>query len=311
MKKFCGIIAVVLLVTTILFVLTGTANAESNLVNGIPTTDTEMKCSKNEYEFPNLPNNEDAINDYCEEIKRRHQKEVHDGSFLNDDEVKFLESMGYNVLIPGKIVHKYDEKYGGLDSYEFPVIYQGPNGIELWYTNSEGELVAEAVSGKLSNGYSWQTYGNIHYRERDEVEMVIASNKYYSVLYNPEYSEVSIWEYGIMTRQHILPGDSIYAGYSINEGFIFRCGTKVYAVRDYGYYGCFAEKYKVCLIAHNVEFVIATDYEGDGTEGLSQPLFLMEDGSIRFYCNWYNDNDVPADDDSNLIDVRFERGFNL
>lgn len=306
MKKRCRILALVLVVVAIC-VFTCKASAESGLVNGAPTVDNGNVCSVEEYNFPEVPSNEDAIEVYCTEIKKRHLLEIETGSFLNEQEMSFLESMGYNVLVAGKIVHEYDGRYGGLTAYEFPVLYEGPNGIELWYTNSNGELKAVAVMGKLSNNRTWQSFGNIHYRD-SENESILASCVYYSIMYDSTKSVVSVWEYGNLRRKHFLPEDSIYAGWSANEGFIFRVGSDVYAVRDYG---CCAERYEVRLIARNVNFVIATDYEGDGSEGLSQPLFLMEDGSIMFYCTWYNDKDVPAEDESNLIEVRFERGFNI
>lgn len=290
MKKFSGTLILLLFIITTFLVLTTTANAESDV----------------EFSFSKVPSDELAIETYCKEIKKRHQLEIETGSFLKNDEVKFLKSKGFNILVPGKIVQMYEKSYGGVASYEFPVIYQGSNGIELWYTNSNGELWVKAISGRLADNLTWRNYGNIHYPESEDE--ILASNWYYSILYNSQSGEVSIWIYGTLIRKHQIPKNSIYAGKSDNEGYIFRNGTDVYAVRDFG---SFTEEYGVYLIAHDVKFVIVTDYKGDGTEDLSQPLFFMNNGTIKCYCTWYNDEVVPIDDESNLIDVRFEGGFNL
>ncbi len=309
MKKHCRILTLVLVVLTVVFSITCVANAETDSVSGVPTYTftNEAENILEEIRFTRVPSDAEADSAYYHELMRRHELEITTGSFIPSDEANFLRVLGYNVLIPGKVVHEYDTKYGDITAYNFPVLFEGPNGVELWYTAPNGDLRAEAVVGRLSNGQSWRNYGNLHCPHDGEDE-ILTSNMYYTVLYDSQKGVVSVWEYGKLVRRHFLPEDSIYAGWSENEGFIFRSGTDVYAVRDYG---CCAERYETCLIARNVQFVIATNYEGDGSEGLSQPLFLMTDGTIKCYCRWYLDYDLPSDDESNLVDVKFERGFNL
>lgn len=311
MKKYSRILTLVLVVLMAVCAATCVANAESDLSTDVPTftvSDDIQKSENEEYKFTKRPTDAEADSGYYRVLIERHEMEIETGTFIPAEEERFLESLGYNVLTPGKIIQVYDSEYGVIEEYEYPVLFQGPNGVELWYTTQDGNLIAQAVVGTLSNGRTWRNHGNVHYREENEYETVIASTAYYSIVYNSQKEIVSVWEYGRMIRKHFLPKDSIYAGFSENEGFIFRSGTDVYAVRDYG---CCAEKYEVCLIARNVQFVIATNYEGDGSEGLSQPLFLMTDGTIQCYCRWYLDYDVPSDDESNLVEVKFERGFNL
>lgn len=310
MKKSCRILALVLVILAVAFGTTCVANAESELSTDVPTFTftNEAENLHEEFYFTSIPPEAEADSGYYHQLMRRHELEITTGSFIPSNEARFLELLGYNVLTPGKIVHEYDTKYGDITAYNFPVLFEGTGGVELWYITPNGDLNAKAVVGTLSNGRSWRSYGNVHYRGDNEYETVIASTMYYSIVYNTQRNMVSVWEYGRVIRKHFLPEDSIYAGYSENEGFIFRSGTDVYAVRDYG---CCAERYETCLIARNVQFVIVTNYEGDGSEGLSQPLFLMTDGTIKCYCRWYLDYDVPSDDESNLVDVKFERGFNL
>ena len=310
MKKYSRILTLVLAIFAVVCGATCVANAESDLSTDVPafTYTNEAENLHEEFRFTRVPSYEEADSAYYRALVYRHKLEIETGSFIPSDEARFLELLGYNVLTPGNVVHEYDTKYGDIAVYEFPVLFEGPNGVELWYTTPNGDLNAKAVVGTLSNGNTWRSYGNVHYRLENECEVVIANTMYYSIVYNTQKEMVSVWEYGRVIREHFLPEDSIYAGFSENEGFIFRSGTDVYAVRDYG---CCAEKYEVCLIARNVQFVISTNYEGDGSEGLSQPLFLMTDGTVQCYCRWYLDYDVPSDDESNLVQIKFERGFNL
>ena len=310
MKKHSRILTLALVTILLVCAATCVAHAESNLSTDVPsfTFTNEAENLYEEFYFTSVPPETEADSAYYHQLMKRHELEIETGSFIPSNEKHLLELLGYNVLVPGKVVHEYDTKYGDITAYNFPVLFEGPCGVELWYTTQNGDLNAKAVVGTLSNGYVWRNYGNVHYRGDNEYETIIASTMYYSIMYNTQRNMVSVWEYGRVIRKHFLPKDSIYAGFSENEGFIFRSGTDVYAVRDYG---CCAEKYEVCLIARNVQFVIIANYEGDGSEGLSQPLFLMTDGTIKCYCRWYLDYDVPSDDESNLVDVKFEMGFNL
>ena len=305
MKMYVRILTLVLVLAISVLGLTCIANAEGATESELPSFTAVSE--QNDFQFVEVPSDEDAFDIYRREVNRRHGVELEIGTFLYPEEIELLEENGFTFLFPGKVVQQYDTRYGSLSEFNYPVVFEGTNGMELWYTRFDGELIAEAITGKLSNGRSWRNYGNVHH-DGIEGKNVLKSCIFYSILYDESTGGISVWEFGRFTREHFVPKDSIYAGHSENEGYIFRNGTDVYAVRDYG---CCADRYESVLIAQNVKLVLVTDYEGDGSEGLSQPLFLMTDGTIKCYCRWYLENDVPAHDESNLIDIRFERGFNL
>ena len=281
------------------------ARAESSSV----TDSSKENISTSEFSFEKIGQmtDEEAIKTYCKAVFDRSYTWARYGHYLTADEYNYLVANGFKVdAFNDNHISRYDDKYG-FDTYHMPVIFEGENGIELWYIAGDGELWAIAVEGRLTNDYSWDIFGDVHYTESSD-ETVLQDCLFYKTVYNAADGTVSVWEFGAKTREHSVPENSIYAGFSGKEGFIFRSGSDVYAVRDYG---CSTRDYGVCVIAHNVEFVIDADYEAGNPDEFSQPLFLMKDGTIKCYCTFYSDEGTPVDDESNLFDVRFEGGFNI
>ena len=299
MKKFFRIITLVLAFTTLLI----SANVAS--AKEIDSTNDLSKILTNE-SFLELSSDEKMIDSYRKEIHKRMNMSIMGYSFVTYEEQKLLEDNGYDVIIEENMALKYNKRHGTIQRFYFPVLYKTQNGIEMWYVDYDGEVRVEGIVGKLSSGYAWQKRGNVHYNSNDDD--VLVSCTYYAITYDNSTGCISVWEMGNNLRKHYVPTNSIYAGKSDNEGFIFRNESDVYAVRDYG---CYTHEFGVRVIAHNVEFVISTDYEADDPDTYSQPLFLMKDGTVKCYCTFYSDELSRPDDDENLIDVRFENGFNL
>ncbi len=299
MKKFFRIITLVLAFTTLLI----SANVAS--AKEIDSTNDLSKILTNE-SFLELSSDEKMIDSYRKEIHKRMNMSIMGCSFVTYEEQKLLEDNGYDVIIEENMALKYNKRHGTIQRFYFPVLYKTQNGIEMWYVDYDGEVRVEGIVGKLSSGYVWQKRGNVHYNSNDDD--VLVSCTYYAITYDNSTGCISVWEMGNNLRKHYVPTNSIYAGKSGNEGFIFRNESDVYAVRDYG---CYTHEFGVRVIAHNVEFVISTDYEADDPDTYSQPLFLMKDGTVKCYCTFYSDELSRPDDDENLIDVRFENGFNL
>ena len=299
MKKFFRIITLVLAFTTLLI----SANVAS--AKEIDSTNDLSKILTNE-SFLELSSDEKMIDSYRKEIHKRMNMSIMGYSFVTYEEQKLLEDNGYDVIIEENMALKYNKRHGTIQRFYFPVLYKTQNGIEMWYVDYDGEVRVEGIVGKLSSGYVWQKRGNVHYNSNDDD--VLVSCTYYAITYDNSTGCISVWEMGNNLRKHYVPTNSIYAGKSGNEGFIFRNESDVYAVRDYG---CYTHEFGVRVIAHNVEFVISTDYEADDPDTYSQPLFLMKDGTVKCYCTFYSDELSRPDDDKNLIDVRFENGFNL
>ncbi len=300
MKKFFWIITLVLTITTLLISTNVATASESYSTNG------SSDVSNNEG-FLEFPGDEKLIDLYRKEIHMRMNRSIMGESFVTYEENKLLEDNGYDVIEKENLVLKYNKRYGSIERFYFPVLYKTSNGIEMWYVDYDGEVRVEAITGKLSSGYVWQKRGNVHYNSNKE-DQVLISCTYYAITYDSSTGCISVWEMGCNIRKHYIPINSIFAGKSDNEGFIFRSDSDVYAVRDYG---CYTHEFGVRVIAHNVEFVISTDYEADDPDLYSQPLFLMKDGTVKCYCTFYSDEFATPDDEENLIDVRFENGFNL
>lgn len=300
MKTFFRIISLTMIIVTLLI----TANIAN--ANEIDSANSSLEILSSEG-FLEFPGNEKILDSYRAEIHLRLNRSIMGDYFVTYEEYELLKNNGYDVIEEGKLIQKYDKRYGGIERFYFPVIYNTANGIEMWYVDYDGDLRVKAITGNLSSGYSWQERGNVHFNPTND-EQVLISCIYYAITYDNSSGCVSVLEVGCNTRKHYVPINSIYAGKSDNEGFIFRSGSDVYAICDYG---CGTHEFGVRVIAHDVEFVITTDYEADDPDIYSQPLFLMKDGTVKCYCTFYSDEFTTPDDEDNLIDIRFENGFNL
>ena len=124
-------------------------------------------------------------------------------------------------------------------------------------------------------------------------DQIIKSSYDCTSTYSQSTGELKIWEYGKVVKTYKLPMNSIYCGYSEFEGYIFRESGNVYSAGG-------ISKYDVEPIAHGVKFVIQTDYKL-GSDPWCQPLFLMNDGSVKAYCSW--EGDGAPDNESRLVDI--------
>ena len=120
------------------------------------------------------------------------------------------------------------------------------------------------------------------------------------ITYNSESCIAQKWEFGKAVVSTQLPKGAAYCGYSAFEGFIFRSGSDVYSLKD--------NDGKPTVIAHNVKYVIDTEYRC-GSDPWSQPLFLMEDGTIKVYISWEGDMNAPADDECHLVEPYHEGSY--
>lgn len=127
---------------------------------------------------------------------------------------------------------------------------------------------------------------------------------FYLLFYeNPVLYEVVIM--GNIQVQMFVPEGATYTGYSFWEGAIFRVGSDVYVVSNFQYK---AQNNGVHVIAHKVKEVIIADYYLND-EAYSNPLFLMEDGSIKAYSSLEGGGEL--DDESRLVTPEVEGGFGV
>ena len=115
---------------------------------------------------------------------------------------------------------------------------------------------------------------------------------------------VSVYSFGSCSETYTVPEGSVYAGFSAWEGHIFRSGTDVYALR-LDMYNHDSEIGEMVVLAHGVKEVIMANYRYND-DAWSQPLLLMEDGTVKVYQTW---DDGPTDDPSNLKDPVYEGGW--
>lgn len=306
MNKFWRIILVVLALVGILVFTCNAANAEE----ATKSISSENIGDESEFSFTKIEQmtDEEAIKAYRKAVRDHEWTYWTYGYYLEKEEYDYLEKMGFEVCyFNSKQIRKYERFEGFLRDLYYPIIFESENGIELWYTTNSGQVFAEALEGKLSNGYVHDGIGDANHT-LSETETSLRKCMEYDIVYDCTEGTVSVWELGVKIREHIVPKNSIYGGFSRNEGFIFRKGSDVYAVRDYG---CGTDEYEVRVIAHDVDFVIMSNYTADDPSEFSQPLFLMNDGTVKCYCTFYSDEGTPTDHVDNLIDIRFEGGFNI
>ncbi len=305
MNKFWRIILVVLALVGILVFTCNAANAEETR-----SISSENIVEEGEFSFPKIGQmtDEEAIKTYYKAVRDHVWKYNIYGYYLEKEEYEYLEKKGFEMSYYNScLIHKYERLEDCLRDFYKPILFEGENGIELWYITNSGMLFAEALEGKLSNGRVQYVIGDVNHT-LSEMEISLIKCMEYDIVYDIVEGTVSVWELGVKIREHNIPKNSIYGGFSRNEGFIFRKGSDVYAVRDYG---CGTDIYEVQVIAHDVEFVIMSDYAAHDPSEFSQPLFLMKDGTVKCYCTFYSDEGTPVDHVDNLIDIRFEGGFNI
>ena len=309
MKKFVKIIKLVticLLISTILLGCSRKATTEN------------IQVTKPKYDFAEFPMGGNKIESYRNEYKKR----IESNTFKNEDEIAFLESMGYFVYTGGGYFQiNFWNSYGIPETYSDPIVYQTDNGIEVLGIKENGELCAIKIKDvgvwafdeekgefylmDIEKGYDKEYLGLIHYTAK-ESEEILQSNEYWAISYNAENGMIKHWEYGEMIGQAKVPAKSVYVGCCNGVGYLFKDGTDVWAVRSV--YNNDERCKDSEIIARNVEFVITSSHYVYVDE--YQPLFLMNDGTLKTYSHWEGDYDAPMDDESHLLDVQYEGEVN-
>ena len=256
--------------------------------------------------FPLAPLEEDALSVYRKEVAKRAEviRQDEDASFITEEEREFLIQNGYNPGYAGTRVSYYDDWYDEVSRYYYPVLYRDSQGVMMYYTNEYGNVRSETVTGSYRDDY----FDSLHHNGITENEEEIIGAEGYALTYSPKTGKITMWDMGEVVREHFVPEESVYVGHSAWEGYLFRSGTDVYAVREFGTYLDNDTDWGAEVIAHNVQEVILADYYLS-SDPWSQPLFLMTDGTIKAYCRWEGESDVPVDDEAHLVDIRHEGGY--
>lgn len=318
MKKNNVIRIMALMLTIVIFAATliGCSDNHDDIINDPDNTESISDSQQDDSQkdevlktdgFLAVPASGKEIESYRAEVTRRlaEMNKDENANFVTEAEEAYLEANGYNIPGRGMQLDHYSNTYAELSTYYFPIMYKNEKSVQLWCMTEYGELRLEAIDGKLSDGFSSDYLGNVNYTTVGDEE-IIRNFEDVSVVYDASSGKVSFWSLGEKLSEHNVPENSVYAGFSYWEGYIFRSGTDVYAVRDYGIYS--NKERETLVIAHNVKFVIDADY-AMGSDDWSQPLFLMTDGSIKGYCTWRGDKDAPADDVSYLYEVPYEGSY--
>lgn len=221
-----------------------------------------------------------------------------DENFISDIEMKTYNEL--DLYIRNKedgFVSSYNESYNETREYYSPIILPDISEVVIVYVDEHGEMCVYNASSDKHDYYS-----NVHTPESLEF---IASYANYSVVY--ENGTVELWEFGTKTAEVQIPADAKYVGYSYWEGYLFRSGGNVYSVQikenEDG-----SPKFVSEVIAHNVQEVLVTDYKLN-SDAWEQPLFLMNDGTVKAYCVWAGDKEAPRDDESHLVQPTSEGGY--
>ena len=217
-------------------------------------------------------------------------------NFITDVEAKTYEECNLYIRNREKgYVTSYNVSFNETRNYYYPIVLPDTDEVVIAYTNEYGGL---CLYNALKDSHDY--CGSIHIPEDTDFIDVCAN---YSVVYTN--NSVQIWEFGKLVAETTVPEGAIYTGFSYWEGYIFRNGGDVYSVQ------LKEENEKPLLlcepIAHNVKEVILTDYKLN-SDAWAQPLFLMEDGSIKAYCVWNGDSEAPRNDACHLTSPQHEGG---
>ena len=231
-------------------------------------------------------------------LKLKEEKSA-DEEFISNIEEKVYQENGFSIRNrEDGFITLFDTMYNELSEFYYPIVIPEQDQIVIAYTNEYGNLCIYNVSTDR-NDY----FGNIHVV--DDVDY-IDSCANYSVEYVD--GKLNLWEFGKITATAEVPTTAIYVGYSDWEGYLFRDAGDVYSVKiekKNEYTG----RVFVCeVIAHDVARVLVSNYKLN-SDAWSQPLFQMEDGSVKAYCVWHGDKDAPRDDKSHLAEPTHEGGW--
>jgi len=282
------ILVVVILVVVVAFTGCSKTTTETTADNEAGTTITDYTNNDTITDITTSPyiiedeeiSDEEYLSLYLEEV----QSLVDDEGYFDIDEVtsELIKKLGVNR----------DEVY-------YPVTI---NGV-LVYTDQYGRLELQKFEGGWGNNRTLAY--NVHVPAIDTAEAeAVRKDSGYAVMYTQETGLLEFWSFGQKTGKYQLPKEAVYCGYSAFYGYEFRtttgdvlvCGGANPFLRNG------IETNEPTCIAHGVKFVVLPDYRF-GSDPWCQPLFLMEDGSIKCHISWRGKEGSPMDDPSHLVDV--------
>ena len=254
----------------------------------VSTEVTEMaNVTVTSYEFPEQdPSSRNTMTTYRNEVVSR----LGNTDFLTEDEISLLKNFGYNIH--GFWVSKYNNNYTVIDTFFYPVVFQYEGALVLWYTTEYGSLRFEKLAGSRTT-FSNQG-GTVHYYTPDD----LVENTFAQVVVI-EGNTLAEYRFGDMVKSVEFPRRASYCGKSDTEGYLFRVNDDVYAI-DLSLESC-------KQIASEVEYVLCSDY-AYSSDFRSQPLFLMEDGSV---CAFISQSLYGEDPENlgHLFPLVFEGGY--
>ena len=295
MKKALLGIFVILSVT-----MTGCTRNDS-----VTSSDSEETVSKQDitqnleatpdYHFYELSDNAEEILDYYRFEVSRRVRSTED--FVKEDEARWYEDNGYEVHNPEEgVLYQYYPLYQDGDYYYYPLVVSVGNINHFVHTTDHGSVL---ISPSIGGG---NVIGQLHLTYEEEQALgnptIIDKVTFETRIYSEKGFQT--YQFGKLVETLDVSGE--YCGHSILKGYLFRDGTDVYAVRRNDE----LELFYSLPIAHHVKYVIEPNYKLN-SDAWSQPLFLMEDGSIKAYLEW-NNKDVP-DSPDNLVDPYYEGGY--
>lgn len=242
----------------------------------VPIEDVEEQLH-----FPAAPE-ENVLEEYLQEVIARRES---GNNFIREDERTFYQTEGYYIRNAEEgYVSSYDEMWDETTNYYFPIVWEVDGISTLFYTSEHGYVRDE--EGNF--------YGSLH---GSPEETLIAGYPLCAIEYEEETGTINVWAFGECVETHYVPEGAVYAGTSYWEGHLFRAGTDVYA------FSFSEDQQSVQIIAHGVAMVLDSDYDAT-SDGWSQPLFLMTDGTVRFYWSL----EEPLDSSNNLEEIEVEGG---
>lgn len=258
MKK---IMAAAITLLVILLVLAGCSN---NKTSNDPTTtpsDTEETTTRGSYMI---------LWDQVDSAKEL-QQIYWGGTPITKD----TKGMTYN-----KSTHKIPGKNG--EYVEFARVTWLENEDKVYYNPryaKDGTLIYLDEYGyicTLDKETGYRIVANMY--PEGEYEVILSSPEV-TVFWSEEEATLIEKVSNEINKKVELPAGSEYKGYSYWAGFIFQHEDKVYSVLAY------QEEKEITLVAEGVKTVIATD-QVLTSDAWSNPLFLMEDGTLKGYITW-------------------------
>ncbi|MBR3511701.1 MAG: hypothetical protein IKN74_01935 [Clostridia bacterium] len=262
------------------------------------TSNTSTDSDAAPASFMELEDDSDEVYEYYRfEVARR----IRSGkNFITENEAKWYLDNGYVIgNREGGLILKDNTLYHSYTSYYYPIVVNIRGRDRLIYTYEDGDVL---IDPSLSHT-NWLGSLHLTYEESralgENVEFIECTSGY-TIIYNPDMEVMQVYQLGHLVESTTARG--VYTGKSFWVGYIFRDGSDVYAVR----WNDDREEYEAVCIAHHVQYVIDADY-ALGSDPWSQPLFLMEDGTIKAYLDW-KDPEHP-DSVENLVDPYYEGGY--